>query len=417
LERRKFLESALKAGALLPLAFATGTLSSCGSKENKNYRKDYFDEGLLKQYMTLSKGDPVPRFVMCSPQDIASNQYHFLSMRENKARLVEEWRVLKQVIEGLGADVIELDADKDAGYGEVWTRDPALIFPKKNLFITSSNFRNNEDEEKRRKLSAEAENISIILRKNGLKKIDIEEPMIDGGDVLIDEERGIVFLGYHHGNTELMESTKRAIEGNTGYEVFPIRRNIVKDQANYLASKQTRMQSSVFYHLDCGMAKLPRGKYLISESMVDEQTLDRLQNYLSDDLIISKDKLDTIYGKSSERGSYVPPPDFKSRLERADDVFQMAFNLISIGDTLIMPFCSESLDKDLQKAGFKVVTPQKLGLDMKWKFGDGSVHCATNRLSEVSGKQVDGPIYGVLSPLTQTWQSRLQTPSSGRALS
>ena len=44
-----------------------------------------------------------------------------------------------------------------------------------------------------------------------------------------------------------------------------------------------------FYHLDCGMARLPKGEYLVSESLTNPATLSTLKNFLGNDLIVVKD--------------------------------------------------------------------------------------------------------------------------------
>ncbi len=398
MKRRKFIDLILKGSAGLAVA-GSSLLTGCSESPN-------VDSDLLSQYKTLSAGEPTPTFIMCPPDDLGESGY-------KQEAYEEAWKTLKQTIEGLGGNVITLDASIDAGYGEVWTRDPALVFPKQKLFIIDSTPHTKEEQAYKRNLPEETKQISKALEKEGFRKVDIQASLAEGGDVIIDEDRKIVFVGYSDLESPKTQNTITSIQEHTGYEVFPIRRQLRKDKANHLSSQRVgEFGFSVFYHLDTGMAKLPKGGYLISESITDTETLEKLQNLLGKDLIIVEDKLEADFWKTKVRDTtYTLTPAEDAKYKLGKNTQHMAYNLISIGDTLIMPYCSDELMNNLQDKGYKVVTPKTLNLDgIKWEFSNGSIHCATNKISQTHNHQMGAPLYGITPPQKQKWQDITNRP-------
>jgi len=338
------------------------TISGCNSKPTADQA---INQGprlneLLQKYKTLRPGEKIPTFIMCSPK-------HLTKDPEYKNKYQNGWELLTQTIEGLGGKIITLDADNpETGYGAVWTRDPVLVFPKKKLFIESSTYHPSK-----RSVQQEAKQISGALLKEGFKKIQVDHFMPGGGDVLIDEEKGIVFIGYDSGRT-MMEHVLPAIQNATGYKVIPIQRSLGD---SLLSSKGSvnHPEHKIFYHLDTGMAKLPHGEYIVSESLTTAESLETLKKELGNNLIIVRDKLD--------KNSQLSTSEDKRRLNRGRDAQGMSYNLIAVGETLVMPHCTAELEKELQCHGYTIVTPNKLGFpEDSWWFSNGSVHCATQQI-------------------------------------
>lgn len=311
---------------------------------------DGIDTRLLQSLKTLQPHDSVPEFVMCPPKK--------LHPFNNKADM-DHWRWLTKTIETLGGRVIPMEGGQpNTGYGEVWTRDPVLSFPGEKVFFMGT-YEAHGPFDKSRDIGEEAKVLAKKLETLGFKKYVLPHPSIDGGEVIVDTKRRTVFIGYdgdiNSGRNAHRWKTARAMEEVTGYRIVPVQR----DRGTTQLAKDAD-----FYHLDCGMGKLPGGEYLVSESAVTPESMRDLKAVLKNDLIVVHDKdQGTSLGKNA---------------------MGMAYNFIGVGRTLIMPFCNRELETQLTRDhGYKVVTPEKLGLPTGcWKFSNGSIHCATQQIAE-----------------------------------
>gem|GEM_PF-5589357 len=311
-----------------------------------------------EEYRTLERGASVPEFVMCPPTKL----HPF-----NNSADVKHWQWLTDAIRKIGGKVTAMQGGQPkTGYGEVWTRDPVLVFPQEKVFFMGT-YPETGHLDINRKIGEEAKVIAEKLERLGFKKYVLPHPSVDGGEVIVDSKKRMVFIGYegdiNSGYNVNRWKTANAMQAETGYKIVPVQR----DRGTNPLAKEAD-----FYHLDCGMGKLPNGEYLVSESAVTPQSMDDLQRKLGSNLIVVRDRLDKNAGGSSAEA-----------VRLGKNAHGMAYNFIGVGQTLIMPYCSRELEGILERHKYKVITPEKLGLpEGCWKFSNGSVHCATQQTSE-----------------------------------
>ncbi len=113
-----------------------------------------------------------------------------------------------------------------------------------------------------------------------------------------------------------------------------------------------------FFHVDTSMTPLSKGHILCYKDGMSEEAYHK---------IITQGL--AAYG--------LPLEEYLIEVSQ-EDAHSYACNLRSVGDTLIMPLCSEGLQERLKKAGYKVVTT-----NMSHFIGNGgAMHCVTNNLNE-----------------------------------
>lgn len=113
-----------------------------------------------------------------------------------------------------------------------------------------------------------------------------------------------------------------------------------------------------FFHIDTSMAPLTNGHILCFKEGMQPEAYETLL----------REGLDR-YGLPHEE--YLIEVDEK-------DAYRYACNLRCIGDTIVMPECSDSLKDHLHEKGYDVVT-----IDMtQFIHSGGAVHCLTNNLNE-----------------------------------
>ncbi len=297
-------------------------------------------------FRTVGKEEKKPRLLMSLPRQPT------IASCANGMDHQEHWCALKQVLESLGAEVVQLDAgrapkgsNKDDQSLEVFTRDPVLVLHDPKLVLVPD-FQSMQKEF--RAMDADPHVADMV---GALKKLEYTvskySGYTQGGDMVYDPVRRLILVGL----------------GRAGFEV---NRRFTQDDADVMSKitgcKVIRIKrmSAHFYHLDTAIVPLPMGKYLINPACLEEKAFQELQTLIGRENIIE--------------------------IPREEQRFFA--NLMAAGNTLVMPSCSEALEKALMDEGFKVVTPEKIGLPTgAWDILQGAVHCMTQQVKRDAGER------------------------------
>lgn len=294
----------------------------------------------LGKFKKLKEDDQQPTFVMSPPQwpDLAHN-----------------WLALKETIEQLGAKVI-VHQPKEQSKDDIYTRDAIVVLSAESkTYLTPSC---EQIKNKRERSVNRLESMKAEMDKRGYKKIEVDA-YFEGGDVVLDAKKKLLFIGHKPEDVEQAKQTQKSVQD-------ALKTAGIEDIEVIMVPRQDARK---YYHLDLGMARLPHGEMLVAKEMLDDKTLAVLQDKYGKELIVA----------SGLDGHLVT-------------------NQIAIGDTLVMPACSEMLGAQLNKMGYQVVSPEQLPGKVNWNFGDVSPtfgiggqdvgpHCMT---LDIASKQKSG---------------------------
>lgn len=298
------------------------------------------------------------------------------------------WETLRQAFESLGAHVVALPDNalrfsngrlNPFGFMQFYPRDAGFMW--NDVFYAPSNKaqfdsylllhtgRPGGDSEKDLELVA-AKSILLAQSKDvlcadvaqGLGDVPCKkvEAFFEGGDILADEKRGLLFVGHdkRQGDSKVgkLEAAAREHLGReTGARVINIHR------CAFDARPDGGVDVGNWHHLDTFMAPLPNGGMLCDPRRTDKASLRQL---------------DHIYGSKLVLIDPETPNVVKTPLDEL--VANLAGNLVCIGHSLVMPYCTPVTQKRLEKQGLTVVRPE----DMKVTAGflhmsQGGPHCIT----------------------------------------
>lgn len=260
-------------------------------------------------------------FVMVEPESI-----------QNSGRYRMNWEILKACIEFCGGEVITLEASFNYDIGEspkdkeqkdsckeVFVRDPLFIIPEKHVAFAPE-------------ASSLPDQIRLlgILTKLPEHKYIIEQvpAFFEGGNLLYSPKHNIIFQGREIPETSEdkceigTEESRSLLERHSGISVIPVE----------ISPKHI----DKVYHLDLMMSILPNGEALVIKDFLTKKSLENVKK---------------IFG--------------------ADNVIEIPFtngvanpaNLISVGNNLVMPSCSDALYINLRDKGYNVITPKSVTID------------------------------------------------------
>lgn len=358
-----------------------------------------------------STDNPVP-VVMCPPPGYLTTRYNFEPRDEDDVSrknmelvyllnqlVARSWEMTRQTLEELGAKVIVADPiglpsttpykpyDMLHGvYGlQVFPRDAGFIAGD-TFYCGSTDVESETDRSIRERHMMDpndameqefhqeyhhnmgimrdqhAATIIDAFGKTGvalsLQKID---SYLEAGDILFDKRKGCIFVGRE---TEFdfiqkkEDQLARLLADATGADIVQI------DRESYVHAA-LRVGGGGGAHLDLFMAPLPNGEMLCDPRFTNTASMETLQKIYGDDLVrIGKDNpigAPTSMGEIAE----IRPA-----------------NLVAVGQTLLMPFCSDALRQDLTRRKYTVVSSQTLKKEPSvFYMQGGSFHCITQTLA------------------------------------
>jgi N-dimethylarginine dimethylaminohydrolase len=286
---------------------------------------------------TLPMDAPVEqrtRFIMSTPREPLE------SFEQTRDRL-RHWAALRQTVEAVGGRVILMEPTRAAVSArrnlEIFTRDPVIVLDDRRIALVPSDDalpRNGEGA-----LTLSAHHIPDMVNELRQRDYTIRQysGYAEGGDVVYDRQRRLILVGYDAqaapGSQRFTAEDAASMARQTGCTVMRVPRT-----------------SQHFYHLDTAIGVLPDGQYLINPTCTDQATLTALRNRVGADNIVEVDRNERRY----------------------------VSNMVTVGNTLIMPACSPALANRLSDLGYTTVTPETVGLPAgAWDIQRGSVHCMT----------------------------------------
>lgn len=256
----------------------------------------------------------------------------------------QQWSNLRDIFNALGVTTIVMPSDP-ANSDQVFTADPSLSLRKADgtLVTVFSRFSN---EHRQAEVSDQKK---IISSQKGRGRQTLQTPfrMEGTGDNVYDAFRDVFWSGYTttpgRESAAAGRSDKRAhrfLKRATGVEVV---------------SLEVRQP---FFHIDTSLAPLPNGHILCYRGGMSDEAFEKMQQNAFDR-----------FG--------LPREDFLIEVS-AEDAAAYACNVRCIGDTIVMPECSQELQDTLAARGYTVLTA-----DMsQFIQTGGAVHCLTNNLNE-----------------------------------
>lgn len=338
----------------------------------------------------------------------AASSYKALSDYLAQQIIARSWEIVRQTLTDLGAKIIvndpiapaetnlfkQLDSNHGVYGMQMFCRDAGFVFD--NAFYTGS--LNVEDEtrcalDEQRVLNSKDPFPPEVIRQHyqtmremrdkqvrqtieGFKKagkiLSLKEigTRVDGGDVIVDQRRGIIFIGRE---TNLSYYKKRddfsafALKRATGADVIQIDRHSFFH--NYISSDRS-LGRGLAYHLDLLMAPLPDGGMLCDSRHTTSASVDLLRHIYGDKFLC--------IGRSTPLETDLLMPDKAAKDKKAA---VLPANLVCIGHTLFMPYCDPIAKKELAGRDISVVSSQTLKLPPSTFFmRGGSIHCITNTM-------------------------------------
>lgn len=306
----------------------------------------------LAPFRTLAEGAEAPTIAMLPP---TPKNVEFM-----KDALVWEalnyetqaqWQAGYDILAGLGANVIVLDAEgtqggvRVSGDLEYFVRDEAFVFPDVKMAfypwkaISVGLNRTAEVLEEHHDVIHDmaAAPYRAMMEEQGFELLPIAS-VTQGGDFLVHPTEKFALLADN--NEDNIEDIIQMLEEKTGYDVLVV----------------PKLRKDHYYHLDTFTMVLPHGEIMIYPHATTQEFMDELTGRVGADNII--------------------------RLETADAQAAVT-NLMSVGDTLVMPAASPELTAQLQERGYKVVTPASFPENniSFYTHQRGYLHCQTQELS------------------------------------
>lgn len=263
---------------------------------------------------------------------------------------IKQWLDLRRVFNALGVKTIDIEPVEDMP-DIVFTADPSLslVIPKMEalnadprVITMFSRFSNEERQEEVRL------NMDLIERQFPDRALVHSHFRTEGtGDNVYDSFRDVFWSGF----TENV-GRMNAASGRSDIRAHKTLTDLTGVPVNSMAVKKP------FFHIDTSMAPLTNGHIICFKDGMQPEAYDTLL----------REGFDR-YG--------MPRDEYLIEVSAADAEIY-ACNLRCVGDTIIMPRCSNDLKDRLMSKGYDVIT-----LDMsQFVYAGGAMHCLTNNLNE-----------------------------------
>lgn len=192
-------------------------------------------------------------------------------------------------------------------------------------------------------------------------QIETIDAFFEGGDVIYDCRRGIIFIGDDKHTNQLYKDI-----GNTLPALKAEFKRVAAIEPTVIdrpfSMKGRNRHDGERFHLDCFMALLPKGEMLVDPRYTTPQSLAYLKKIYGDDLlVIGPENHPAILGPVG-RGKV---PNYTA-------------NLVCVGTSIVMPTCSPRLKATLQGRGYTVLTAENFGIPPGYFYlRGGGWHCAS----------------------------------------
>lgn len=312
------------------------------------------------------------------------------------------WETLCETIERCGGTVkrgptdygILHDVNKRA---PIFTRDPGVPsnwIDEPKMFMSQKGV-----------LKSEQRNLKALLKKEGLAEVEMLPGAVEGGNVVYDQHRHLMFVGVNNFRQQFLpvEMSRREVEidgerylerydpnqfirPEAKHRLFKERLKAAQPHAEWISAARDRFgqddmtpngkdkirvvplfipdaELADFFHLDQVFNMLPSG-----QAIVYRPALSKAANHLIDKHIGKNNVIEV--GRK--------------------DVMNDAINFITVGDRIITPYASDDLKKQFTKLGYTVIDPVTAGLyPGAWTYGEqgkgGAVRCLTLKLTPDHG--------------------------------
>jgi N-dimethylarginine dimethylaminohydrolase len=260
---------------------------------------------------------------------------------------------LKNLFGSIGAHVIEVEP-KEGEHDAVFTADAFLSIVKNGWNITKNQSVSSHALTILSHFSNEERQGEVVIHADFFEKQTPGRTMIRShyrmegtGDNLYDPFRDLFWSGYVHNASRATASAGRsdirahaALASTTGVEVISLE---VK---------------SPFFHDDTSVGLLPRGHVVCFPDGLHPKSYQ------------------TLIEQAFHRFDLSPETHLIRVSE--EDAKRLACNFRCVGDTVVMPLCSDDLIDRIRKAGYRPVNTD-VG---KFIAAGGAIHCLTNNINE-----------------------------------
>ena len=264
---------------------------------------------------------------------------------------VRQWKNLRSHFNALGLNIVELEPLE--GYGDLtFTADPTL-----SLVTTTAE----------EACDSDCRAITIASKFSNTER-------------QIEVDRSIRFIKEHISDRDIAQAPHHT-EGTgdnfydafrdiywSGYVCNAGRQNAASGRSDRAAHAELRKMTGVpvvsmavkrpFFHIDTSMTPLTKGHIIAYPDGMKPEAFDTL--------------MQEGFGRYG-----MDPEEFLIPVD-AEDAARYACNLRCVGDTVVMPTCSEDLQERIRAKGYDVVTS-----DMsQFIYDGGAMHCLTNNINE-----------------------------------
>jgi N-dimethylarginine dimethylaminohydrolase len=263
---------------------------------------------------------------------------------------IQQWEALRAIFNSLGVKTVELDPDEKMP-DLVFTADPtlSLTIPKDAALkadprqVTVLSHFSNEQRQ------AEVVTNASFLKRNFLERSMVRSPFrTEGtGDNVYDPFRDVFWSGFVPD-----AGRSNAASGRSDIRSHAALKEIMGVPVISMAVKKP------FFHIDTSMASLTNGHIICFKEGMQPEAFETLL----------KKGLDE-YG--------LPREEYLIEVSK-EDAESYACNLRCIGNTIVMPICSEGLQDRLRQKGYEVITTDI----SQFIYSGGAMHCLTNNVNE-----------------------------------
>ncbi len=254
----------------------------------------------------------------------------------------EQWTQLRDIFNRLGVQTVVMPSEPGK-VDQVFTADPSLTLrTKKGKLVTISSRFSNEGRQQ------EVEDQLALFRQEA-DRITIAAPyqMEGTGDNVYDPFRDIFWSGYTK-----TPGREGAASGRSDIRAHKTLSNATGVEVISLEVQQP------FFHIDTSLAPLPSGHIVCYKGGMSDEAFEKMQQNAFDRYGLPRDKY-MIEVSESDAAAY-------------------ACNLRCVGDTIVMPTCSQELQDKLKDIGYDVITTDI----SQFIHTGGGVHCLTNNINE-----------------------------------
>lgn len=325
----------------------------------------------------------------------STQQSEVFLMRASKNVLslprLRAWQKLKEAIEHAGGHVIEAKGEMGSALNRdpMFVRDPGIIITDTAManpcYILpvhdATEGHHTKNDLLAKALWKEGKAICKTLEANkqwggatAISRIENVLGTSEGGNAVCDPKHKMLFMGvsnvecFHDCGRDASDDQKTRYKASLRRAISEVQEKLnrpeaaLKDGSHYTVTELEIRDEYCkdFYHLDGVLGILPTGHAVVFKEALTSASLLMLERALGRNNII---------GISQQ------------------DAQQGATNFITVGDTIVTPFASDTLRKTFAELGYKTIAPTDVGLKAgSWMFNEGgAVRCATLKITPDHG--------------------------------